>query len=132
MHQCFKYFPPSHIHTKLFAFQFNIFTSYTSTLLYTTYPLSFMLSYVKYTNKKRCYLPSIFWKHLPSSNIIVSFNLGKGVLHFILSDNGNYDFDVKVRCCGLMDLIKPMIDCRCLRCWCRKAKSVFCFRIKNK
>ena len=49
----------------------------------------------------------------------------KGSLHFILSDNGNYDFDIKVRCCGYVGFVNDVIDCGCLRC-------VFCFRIKEK
>ena len=44
----------------------------------------------------------------------------EGGLHFILSDNGNYDFDVKVERCGLVDFLKAMIDCGCLGCWCGK------------
>ena len=46
-------------------------------------------------------------------------------LHFILSDNNNYDFDVKVRYCGFVGFINDMVDCGCL-------KHVFCFRIKEK
>ena len=46
-------------------------------------------------------------------------------MHFILSDNGNYDFDVNVRCCRYVDLVNDVIDYGCLRC-------VFCFRIKGK
>ena len=49
----------------------------------------------------------------------------KGALHFILSDNGNYDFDVKVRCYGFVGFVNEEIDCGCLRC-------VFCFKIKEK
>ena len=46
-------------------------------------------------------------------------------LHFILSDNGNYDFDVKVRRCGFVGFVNDVIDCECLEC-------VICFRIKEK
>ena len=46
-------------------------------------------------------------------------------LHFILSDNGNYDFDVKIGHCGLVEFVKAMIDCGCSGC-------IFCFRIKDK
>ena len=35
----------------------------------------------------------------------------KGGLYFILSDNGNYDFDVKVRRCGFLGFVNDMIDC---------------------
>ena len=40
----------------------------------------------------------------------------KGGLHFILSDNGNYDFDIKVRRCEFVGFINDLIDCRCLEC----------------
>ena len=46
-------------------------------------------------------------------------------LHFILSDNDNYYFDVKVVHCEFMAFVNDVIDCECLRC-------VFCFRIKEK
>ena len=49
----------------------------------------------------------------------------KGGLHFILSDNGNYDFDIKVRRYGFVGFINDEIDCGCLRC-------VFCFKTKEK
>ena len=81
----------------------------------------------------QCHLPSIFWEHLPSSNIVVSSNPNlyelattkEGGLHFILSDSGNYNFDVKAECCGLVDFVKAVIDCGYLRC-------EFYFRIKEK
>ena len=41
------------------------------------------------------------------------------------SDNENYNFDVKARCCGLVDFVKAVIDCGYLRC-------EFYFRIKEK
>ena len=46
-------------------------------------------------------------------------------MHFILSDNDNYDFDVKVRRCGFVGFVNDVIDCECLEC-------VFYFRIKEK
>ena len=46
-------------------------------------------------------------------------------LHFILSDNGNYDFDVKVRRCGFVGFVNNVINYGCLEC-------VFCFSIKEK
>ena len=49
----------------------------------------------------------------------------KGSLHFILSDNNNYNFDAKARCCGFVNFVNNVIDCRCLR-------GVFCFRIQEK
>ena len=46
-------------------------------------------------------------------------------LHFILSDNDNYNFDVKVRRCGFVGFVNDVINCGCLKC-------VFCFKIKEK
>ena len=48
----------------------------------------------------------------------------KGSLHFILSDNGNYDFDVKVKRCGFVGFMN-VIDGEYLGC-------VFFFRVKEK
>ena len=52
------------------------------------------------------------------SNIVVlsnpnSYELAtnnEGGLHFIFSDSGNYDFDVKLQHCGLLGFVKAMID----------------------
>ena len=44
----------------------------------------------------------------------------EGDLHFILSDNDNYDFDVKVKCCEFVSFVNDVNDCECLGC-------VFCF-----
>ena len=49
----------------------------------------------------------------------------KGDLHFTLSDNDNYYFDVKVGSCGFMGFVNNVIDYECL-------EYVFCFRIKEK
>ena len=46
-------------------------------------------------------------------------------LHFILSDNDNYDFDIKVGHCEFMGFVNDVIDRECLEC-------VFYFRIKEK
>ena len=46
-------------------------------------------------------------------------------LHFILSDNGNYEFDVKVGHCGFVGFVNNVINYGCLEC-------VFCFSIKEK
>ena len=46
-------------------------------------------------------------------------------MNFILSDNGNYDFDVKVGCCEFVGFVNDVIDCGCLGC-------VFCLKIKKK
>ena len=51
--------------------------------------------------------------------------LKKGGLHFISSDNGNYDFDIKVGSCEFVGFVNDVIDCECLKC-------VFCFRIRKK
>ena len=45
-------------------------------------------------------------------------------LQFILSDNGNYNFHVKVERCGFVDFINDVINYGCLEC-------VFCSRIKE-
>ena len=49
----------------------------------------------------------------------------QGALHFILSNNDNYDLDVKVGHCGFVSFVYFVIDCGCLGC-------VFCFIIKQK
>ena len=46
-------------------------------------------------------------------------------LHFILSDNNDYDFDVKVRRCKFVDFVDDAINHGCLG-------YIFCFRIKEK
>jgi len=46
-------------------------------------------------------------------------------LHFVLSDIGNYDFDVKVGHCRFVSFVNDVIDCGCLG-------YVFYFRIKEK
>ena len=48
-----------------------------------------------------------------------------GDLHFILSDNSNDDFDIKVERCGFEGFINNVIDHECLEC-------IFCFRVKEK
>ena len=48
-----------------------------------------------------------------------------GGLHFILNDNDNYDFDVKVKCCGFVGFVNDVINCECLG-------YIFFFRIKEK
>ena len=85
-----------------------------------------------HTNQKLCHLSSIFQQHLPSSNIVASSNANpyelatiKGGLHFILSDNDNYDFDIKARSCEFVGFANDVIDYGSLEC-------VFCFKIKEK
>ena len=48
-----------------------------------------------------------------------------GDLRFILSDNSNDDFDIKVERCGFEGFINNVFDRECLEC-------VFCFRVKEK
>ena len=138
-----KICPPSYIHTKRFAFQPTIFTFCISIPLYipTHNPSCHFMSNIL-RQKLISFLPSIFQKHLHSSNIVIPFNTNsyelattrEGGLHFILSDNSNYDFDIEVKCCGLVSFLKVVIDYGCLESWCGKAISVFFFflRIKEK
>ena len=51
--------------------------------------------------------------------------LRKGGLHFILSDNSDYDFDVKVGRCRFVGFVNDVNDYGYLGC-------LFCFRIKEK
>ena len=75
----------------------------------------------------------IYFKSFDNSNIVISSNPNpyelaitkEANLHFILSDNDNYNFDVKDKCCGFVGFVNDVIDCGCLRC-------IFCFRIKVK
>ena len=93
-----------------------------------------MSFHIKYTQTKNdviylqsfdnTYLGLILLSHL----ILTRMNWlqrRKGGIHFILSDNGNYDFDVKVGYCGFVGFVNDVIDCGCLGC-------VVCFRIKKK
>ena len=45
-------------------------------------------------------------------------------MHFILSDNDNYNFDFKVKRYRFVGFVKYVIDCGCFGC-------IFCFRIKE-
>ena len=75
----------------------------------------------------------IYFKSFDNSNIVISSNPNpyelaitkEANLHFILSDNDNYNFDVKDKCCGFVGFVNDVIDCGCLGC-------IFCFRIKVK
>ena len=85
--------------------------------------------------QKRCYLLSIFQRHLPNSNIVISSNLNpyklattrKEGLHFLLSDDNNYYFVVKIERCGFVGFVNDVIDCDCLEC-----VFFFFLRIKKK
>ena len=46
-------------------------------------------------------------------------------MHFILSDNGNYDLDIKIGHYGFVDFINDVIHFGCL-------EYIICFRIKGK
>ena len=78
---------------------------------------SFDNTYLVLTLLFHLILPCLSWLQLRKK--------GLHFLHFILSDNGDYDFDVKVGCCEFVGFIYDVINCGCLRC-------VFCFRIKDK
>ena len=49
----------------------------------------------------------------------------KGGLYFILNDNDNYYFNIKVGHCKFVGFVNDVIDCEYLG-------YVFCFRIKEK
>ena len=93
-----------------------------------------MSSHVKYTQIKNdvIYLQSFDDIYLTLTLLfylilthISWLQLRKGGLYFILSDNSNYNFDVKVERCEFVGFVNDVIDYECLRC-------VFCFRIKEK
>ena len=81
------------------------------------YLQSFDDTYLVLTLLFHLILPCLSWLQLRKE--------GFHFLHFILSDNGDYDFDVKVGCCEFVGFIYDVINHGCLRC-------VFCFRIKDK
>ena len=101
-----------------------------------TYPQSFMPSQVKYTQTKNdviqfqffddiyLALPLFFHLILTRTSWLQS---RIGGLNFILSNNGNQDFNVKGESCEFVDFVNDVdvIDCRWLKC-------VFCFRIQEK
>ena len=93
-----------------------------------------MSSHVKYTQTRNdvvylqffgntyLTLTLLFHLILPHLSWLQPRNEG---LHFILSDNNDYDFDVKVKRCGFVSFVNDTINRGCLGC-------VFCFRIKKK
>ena len=129
--QCIKTFPPSHIYTKFFEFQFTIFISCTSSPLYipTYSPSLHPMSNTTY--QKWFHLSLIFQRQLPSSNIVISSNSNPyelattngGGMHFIFSEYRNFDF--KIKRYKFVGFVKDVTHCRCLGC-------IFCFRIKDK
>ena len=78
-----------------------------------------VIPYQIHTDKKQSHLRSIFRQHLPS------YNQGMRACIFILNDNGNYNFNIKIRHYGFLDFVNDVIDCGCL-------EYVFYFIIKNK
>ena len=97
--------------------------------IYLPIALHFIPYPIQQTKNNVNYLQSFDVTYPLFSHLILTrmswLQLRKSSLHFILSDNDNYDFDVNVRCCRYVDLVNDVIDYRCLRC-------VFCFRIKGK
>ena len=130
--QCFKTISLTHIYTKLFEFQFTIFTSCIFTLLYiSTYNLSCHLisqltknDFIYLQSFDDTYLDLLFLSHLILTRMSW-LQPRKSGMYFILSDNNIYDFDVKVKCYRFMSFVNDVIVCMCLEC-------VFCFRIKEK
>ena len=70
------------------------------------------------------YLPLTLLSHLILS-YLSWLHPRKEDLHFILSDNGDYNFDVKIGRCGFVGFVSDVINCWCLEC-------VFCFSVKEK
>jgi len=91
-----------------------------------------MSSHIKYTLNKNdvIYLQSFddtyqvltLLFHLNPYELVTT---KEGGLHFILSDNNNYDFDVKLERYRFMSFVNNVIDCG-------RLGLVFCFRIKEK
>ena len=93
-----------------------------------------MQSHVKYTQIKNnvIYLQSfddIYLVLILLFHIILTrmscLQPKNGDLRFILSDNSNDNFDIKVERCGFEGFINNVIDRECLEC-------VFCFGVKKK
>ena len=112
------------IKLKIYILHFNsLFSPLALLPLYIYLPIAFMPSHVKYTQTKNnvIYLQSF-------DNIYLALTLlfhliltrmswlqpRKGGLHFILNDNGIYNFDVKVGHCGFVGFVNDVIECRCL------------------
>ena len=93
-----------------------------------------MPSHVKYIHTKTdvIYLQSFDDTHLALTllfHLIITpmswLQPRKGDLHFILSENSNYDFNVRVERCRFVGFINDVIDCKCSGC-------IFRFKIKGK
>ena len=91
-----------------------------------------MSSHVKYTHTKN---DVIYFQYFDDTYLAQTLLFHKiltrmswlqpkeGALHFILSNNDNYNFDVKVERCGFVSFVYFVIDYGCLGC-------VFYFIIK--
>ena len=131
MFQDFSSFIHTHklLYTLIHHFQIMHFYFFICTYLY-----PFMSSHVKYTWTKNdvIYLQTFDNIYL---TLTLLFHLiltrmswlqpRKGGLYFTLSDNNEYNFDVKVRHYGFVSFVNDVINYGCLRC-------VFCFKITKK
>ena len=113
-----------HTHKTLCILIHNFYLFHFYPFIY-THPWPFMPSHVKYTQTKNnvIYLQSFNDNYLPLTwlfHLILTYiswlQPRKRGLHFILSDDGNHKFDVKVRHCGSVGFVNNVIDCGCLRC----------------
>ena len=83
-----------------------------------------MVFHVKYIDKKMIYLLLIFWRHLPSYDIDVSFNPNpyelsttrEGGLYFIFLMVAIMILNVEVGRYGIVGFVEPVSDCGCLGC----------------
>ena len=78
--------------------------------------------YLQFFNDTYLVLILLFYLILTCMNWLQPRKRG---MHFILSDNGNYDLDIKIGHYGFMDFIIDVIDFGCL-------EYIICFRIKEK
>ena len=78
--------------------------------------------YLQFFNDTYLVLILLFYLILTCMNWLQPRKRG---MHFILSDNGNYDLDIKIGHYGFMDFIIDVIDFGCL-------EYIICFRIKGK
>ena len=93
-----------------------------------------MPSYVKYTQSKNdviyfqsyndTYLTLTLLFHLILTHMSWLQPRKEGLHFIILSDNNNYDFNIKVGRCRFLGFVNNVIDYECLEC-------KFCFRIKE-
>ena len=120
MFQDFSSLTHTHKTLCILIHQFHLLHSYP--FIY-TYPLPFMISHVKYTWTKNdvIYLQSFDNTYLALTLlfhlILTRMNWlqpRKGGLHFILNDNINHNFDVKIGHCKFVGFVNDVIDCGCL------------------